>query len=182
MSAGLEVITGPMFSGKTEELIRRLKRWQYARVPTVVLKPWVDRRTDDEVKSRAGTSLKAVEVPTESPIDAIMRHAEGVGVVGFDEVQFFEPGIGVALRLLLGQGKLVIASGLDLDFRGLPFPATAEFLSHATKVNKQFAVCTQCHDRAYRSQRIVASVQTVLVGDGESYEPRCIKCFRPPAA
>lgn len=181
MAAGLEVITGPMFSGKTEELIRRLKRWEYARVPTVVLKPAIDHRTDEEVRSRAGSSLKAVEVPTASPIETIMRHAEGVGVVGFDEVQFFEPGIGVALRLLLKQGKLVIASGLDLDFRGMPFPATAEFLSLATKVNKQFAVCTACRkERAHRTQRMVASTQTVLVGDGESYEPRCLGCFDPP--
>ena len=178
MTVRLEVITGPMFSGKSEEFIRRIRRATIGRIPTAVFKPVTDTRTAaSQVCSRAGGCVDAVEVRSAAEI---LERVGDAQLVGIDEGQFFDEGLGAVVRMLLAQGRRVIVAGLDLTYEAKPFPVMADMLSLATEVVKNPAVCQSCGEDAWRSQRIVASRETVLVGDGESYEPRCLACFTPP--
>ena len=178
MTVRLEVITGPMFSGKSEEFIRRIRRATIGRVPTAVFKPHTDTRTgSSQVCSRAGGCVDAVEVKSASEILTLVGDAM---VVGIDEGQFFDAGLSSVVRTLLAQGKRVIVAGLDLTYEAKPFPVMADMLALATEVVKNPAVCQSCGEDAWRSQRTAASRETVLVGDGETYEPRCLKCFEQP--
>lgn len=181
----LEVITGSMFAGKTEELIRRIKRLQYAKKNVLVFKPTIDNRYSfDEVVSHNGESVKSIVIQDAMEIyDYINPTIDAVTV---DEVQFFSPEIVNVLDDLADRGIRVIAAGLDRDFRGEPFGCMPELLTRAEFVAKLTAICTVCGAPATRTQRLVnlkpASYNDpiVLVGAKESYEPRCRHCHQVP--
>ena len=176
----LEVICGPMFSGKSEEMIRRLRRAEIAGQHVVIFKPQIDDRYDvEDVVSHAGIRMRAVPV---SSVPELMTRSAGFDVVGIDEVQFFETSVVVSALELANGGVRVVAAGLDQDFRRLPFGPMPELLSHAEFVDKLQAVCHRCGGPATTTQRLVDgrpapySGETVLVGAAEQYEARCRGC------
>jgi thymidine kinase len=174
----VEVIAGGMFSGKTEELIRRLRRAHIARQSVSSFKPALDDRYDEA----AIVSHDQVKVPSTMVRTAgeILEGAVDAQVVGIDEAQFFERDIvDVTARLAKG-GKRVIVAGLDLDYRGNPFGPMPELLVNAEYVTKALAICVRCGGPATRSQRLVPGPDQILVGASESYEARCRHCFDPP--
>jgi thymidine kinase len=181
----LEVICGCMFSGKTEELIRRLKRATYAKQRVQIFKHAWDKRYDElAIASHSGQKLPTVPA---SKTDEILRALEeGVEVVGVDEVQFFGPEIVPALEEIVNRGIRVIVSGLDQDFRGEPFGPIPQLLAEAEKVDKLSAICSSCGEPATRTQRLLngkpASYDSeiVSIGSSEKYEPRCRKCHEVP--
>jgi thymidine kinase len=179
----LEVICGPMFSGKSEEMIRRLRRAEIAGQRVVIFKPRIDDRYDAaDVVSHAGSRMRAVPVTS---VAEIVEHARGYEVVGIDEVQFFEPALVTHALELADRGVRVVVAGLDQDFRRLPFGPMPELLSHAEFVDKLQAVCHRCGGPATTTQRLVDgrpapySGETVLVGAAEQYEARCRGCHEP---
>ena len=176
----LEVVCGPMFSGKSEELIRRLRRAEIAGQRALIVKPRIDDRYDiGHVVSHAGARMRAVAVSEPEEIPGLV---EGYDVVGVDEVQFFGPAIVDVLDGLVERGMRVVASGLDQDFRGLPFGSMPELLCRAELVDKLQAVCHRCGGPATMTQRLVdghpapADGETVVVGALEQYEARCRSC------
>ena len=176
----LEVVCGPMFSGKSEELIRRLRRAEIAGQRALIVKPRIDNRYDiSHVVSHAGAKMRAVAVWKSEDIP---RLAHGYDVVGIDEVQFFAPEIVAVIDGLVEQGIRVVASGLDQDFRGLPFGSMPELLCRAELVDKLQAVCHRCGGPATMTQRLVngspapADGATIVVGALDSYEARCRGC------
>jgi len=176
----LEVVCGPMFSGKSEELIRRLRRAEIAGQRALIVKPKIDNRYDiAHVVSHAGAKMRAVAV--ESPAD-IPGLVEDYDVIGVDEVQFFPPEIVLILDGLVEKGMRVVASGLDQDFRGFPFGVMPELLCRAELVDKLQAVCHRCGGPATMTQRLVdgeaapADGATIVVGALEQYEARCRSC------
>jgi len=176
--AGLEVICGPMFSGKSEELIRRLRRARIARQRVQVFKPRLDDRySQDRIVSHSEASLDATVV--ERSEDVMRLLDDRTQVVGVDEVQFFDPGIVGICERLANLGKRVIVAGLDLDYRGVPFEPVPQLMAMADQVTKMLAVCTRCGAPASRTQRLVANAQRILVGAVGAYEPRCRFCFEP---
>ncbi len=173
----VEVICGSMFSGKTEELIRRLKRARIARQNVQIFKPSVDTRfSEDEVVSHDENALRSNPVATASQI---LLLAGGADVVGIDEGQFFDLDLVDVCQMLARQGKRVIVAGLDQDYTGMPFEPMPQIMAVAEYVTKLHAVCVVCGAPANHSQRIVADDAQVLVGARETYEPRCRQCFRP---
>ncbi len=174
----MEVITGSMFSGKTEELIRRLKRALLARQRVQAFKPRIDDRYDPtRIVSHEAVSVDAVAVASSESL--IARVAEETEVVAIDEAQFFDRGIVDVCEELANRGVRVIAAGLDQDYLGRPFPPMPELMAIAEEVTKVHAVCTVCGGPASRSQRLISESTTVLVGGAESYEARCRACFEP---
>ena len=176
----LEVVCGPMFSGKSEELIRRLRRAEIAGQRVLIVKPKVDNRYDiGHVVSHAGAKMRAVAV--EEPAD-IPGLVEGYDVIGVDEVQFFPPEIVLILDGLVEKGMRVLVSGLDQDFRGFPFGPMPELLCRAELVDKLQAVCRRCGGPATMTQRLVDGAPapvngaTIVVGALEQYEARCRSC------
>jgi thymidine kinase len=174
----IEVICGSMFSGKTEELIRRLKRAQIAQQRVQVFKPRIDRRYDDE-QIVSHSAQKIVSIPIEGPDELTEKLAPDTQVVGIDEVQFLGPGIVALCETLASRGLRVICAGLDQDFRGRPFEPMPALLAVAEFITKEHAICVICGNLANRSQRIVASMGQVVVGGLGEYEPRCRRCFVP---
>ena len=184
----LEVVCGPMFSGKSEEMIRRLRRAEIASQRAVIFKPRIDDRYDAaDVVSHAGIRMRAVPV---TDVAELVERARGMEVVGIDEVQFFDREVvGAALALADG-GARVIVAGLDQDFRRLPFGPMPELLAHAEFVDKLQAVCHRCGGPATTTQRLVDgrpapySGATIVVGANEQYEARCRDCHEagPQAA
>ncbi len=181
----IEVVCGPMFSGKSEEMIRRLRRAEIAGQRVVIFKPRVDDRYDAaDVVSHAGVRMRAV--PVESVVE-LLRRADGYDVVGIDEVQFFEQAVVNAALSLADRGARVVAAGLDQDFRRLPFGPMPELLALAELVDKLQAVCHRCGGPATTTQRLVDgrpapySGATVLLGAAEQYETRCRDCHEPGA-
>jgi thymidine kinase len=179
----LEVVCGPMFSGKSEELIRRLRRAEIAGQRVLIVKPRIDDRYDVmHVVSHAGARMRAVAA--DSPAD-VLRLADGYEAVGIDEVQFFDDGIVRVISRLVEQGVRVIAAGLDSDFRHQPFGAMPTLLALAELVDKLQAVCHRCGGTATRTQRLVDgrpapfSGETIVVGALDSYEARCAACYEP---
>jgi thymidine kinase len=174
----IEVICGSMFSGKTEELIRRLRRAQIARQRVAIFKPVVDDRyAVDKLVTHDRTSLPSLSVRHPREILELARDSQ---VLGIDEVQFFDRGlIGVCQQLAAG-GKRVIAAGLDTDYRGRPFEPMPELMAIAEYVTKVHAVCVVCGNPASRTQRVVRGGDRILVGGSDTYEPRCRRCFEPP--
>jgi len=171
----IEIIAGGMFSGKSEELIRRLRRAVIARQRVQVFKPIIDDRfATDEVVSRDDRRLKAVAVVTSAEL--LARVEIGVQVVGIDEVQFFDAGIVDVSMQLADAGIRVIAAGLDQDFKRQPFGPMPALLSVAEEVSKMHAVCVRCRSAAHYSQRVSGGDAQVEVGDS-SYEARCRACF-----
>lgn len=181
----IEVICGSMFAGKTEELIRRIRRLQYAKKNILVFKPIIDNRYNvDEVVSHNGDSIKsiAIEEPNE-----ILKYIDGrVDAVAIDEVQFFDNSIIDILDFLADKGIRVIVAGLDRNFRGEPFGPMPEILTISEFVTKLTAICSVCGAPATRTQRLVNNKPAsyndpiVLVGASESYEPRCRHCHVVP--
>lgn len=174
----IEVITGCMFAGKTEELIRRINVLRYANKNIVVFKPKVDNRfSDDEVVSHAGKRVKSLVVS--SALEILDHVDETTNVVAIDEVQFFDDNIVLVCEHLALLGLRVMVAGLDMDFRGEPFGVIPKLMTTAEFVTKLTAVCTQCGAPATRTQRLVngkpASYDDpiVLIGASESYEARC---------
>ena len=171
----IEIIAGGMFSGKSEELIRRLRRAVIARQRVQVFKPVIDDRfATDEVVSRDDRRLKAVAVGTSAEL--LARVEIGVQVVGIDEVQFFDSGIVEVVMQLADAGIRVIAAGLDQDFQRRPFGPMPALLAVAEEVSKMHAVCVRCRSAAHYSQRVSGGEAQVEVGDA-SYEARCRACF-----
>jgi thymidine kinase len=176
----LEVVCGPMFSGKSEELIRRLRRTEIAGQRALIVKPRIDDRYDiGHVVSHAGAKMRAVAVGRPEEIPGL---AEQYDVIGIDEVQFFAQEIVLVIDALVEHGKRVVVSGLDQDFRGLPFGAMPELLCRAELVDKLQAVCHRCGGPATMTQRLVdgypapADGATIVVGALDSYEARCRAC------
>lgn len=171
----IEIIAGGMFSGKSEELIRRLRRAVIARQRVQVFKPILDDRfATDEVVSRDERRLKALAVATSQEL--LTRVEIGVQVVGVDEIQFFDPGIVEVCMQLADAGIRVIAAGLDQDYMRRPFGPMPGLLAVAEEVSKMHAVCVRCRGAAHYSQRVAGGDAQVEVGDS-SYEARCRHCF-----
>ena len=178
-SGWVEVICGVMFSGKSEELIRRVRRALIARKRVQVFKSHLDERYAGlyHVSSHDGRTAEAV--PVDSP-DQIARAIDPLTqVVAIDEAQFFDAGIVDVCDRLAGRGLRVIVAGLDQDYLGRPFSPMPELMAIAEDVTKVHAVCTACGGTASRSQRLIRESVTVLVGGAESYEARCRACFEP---
>jgi thymidine kinase len=174
----IEVIAGCMFSGKTEELIRRIRRAQIARQQVAIFKPGIDDRySPDHIVSHSEARLLSVRV--ENAAD-ILRLAGDAQVVGIDEAQFFDMGIVDVAEELANRGKRVIIAGLDQDFRGKPFEPMPQLLAVAEYITKTLAICVVCGNPADRTQRTTDASERVLLGEKDSYEARCRRCFRPP--
>jgi thymidine kinase len=176
----LEVICGPMFSGKSEEMIRRLRRAEIAGQRVVIFKPQIDDRYDaTDVVSHAGARMRAVPITS---VTQVIEGAQGVDVVGIDEAQFLGEVVVACALELADRGIRVIVAGLDQDFRRLPFGPMPALLSHAEFVDKLQAVCHRCGGPATTTQRLVDgrpapySGETVVVGAAEQYEARCRGC------
>ncbi len=171
----IEVIAGSMFSGKTEELIRRLKRVQIAGLSVEIFKPAVDTRYHPEdIVSHDESRVRST--PVENPYNILLM-ASNVDVVGIDEAQFFDPGIVEVAEDLARRGVRVIVAGLDMDYLGKPFGPMPALLSRAEYVTKLHAICVRCGDLANYSYRLTEDEQQVLLGEKNSYEPRCRNCF-----
>lgn len=179
-SGSIEVIAGSMFSGKTEELIRRITRAMFARQSIQAFKPRIDDRYDTtKIVSHGSISVEAVAVANS---ESLVRRVEpGTQVVAIDEAQFFDRGIVDVCEQLANEGRRVLVAGLDQDYLGRPFPPMPDLMAIAEEVTKVRAVCTVCGRTACRSQRIVKQGTTVLVGGAEAYEARCRACFEPRA-
>ncbi len=172
----LEVVCGSMFSGKTEELLRRVKRAKLAKQRVQLFKPKVDDRYDAvKVVSHEGANADAI--PVASTDELLSLVAGDTAVVGIDEVQFFDPSIVGAAETLASRGVRVIAAGLDQDYLGQPFGPISLLMAVAEYVTKLHAVCARCGAEASRSQRIVASEGRLFVGGAAAYEARCRSCF-----
>lgn len=180
MSGGwIEVITGGMFSGKSEELIRRLRRAEIARIPLQVFVPAIDTRFDpNRVTSRDNRNFDAVVVAT--PDELRERLDPVAAVIGIDEVQFFDEHIVEVCTDLADAGKRVIVAGLDQDYRRRPFGPMPGLLAVAELVSKMHAVCVRCGAPAHYSQRLAGSDALIEVGDS-TYEARCRRCYEPGA-
>ena len=177
----MEVITGPMFSGKSEELIRRLKRAQIARLRVVSFKPDIDLRYQpDAIASHSAQTIEAVAVRDVERMRAVLFPVlDTIDVVGIDEAQFFDDTlIGLAMELVQA-GKRVVLAGLDTTFAGEPFAPIPELMAIADEVLKLSAVCMVCGAPAIHTQRLGTSQQLVVVGATGVYEARCRACFRP---
>jgi thymidine kinase len=171
----IEIIAGGMFSGKSEELIRRLRRSVIARQRVQVFKPFIDDRfSTEDIVSRDDRRLKAMAVVTSAEL--LARVEIGVQVVGIDEVQFFDPGVVEVCMQLADAGIRVIAAGLDQDYMRRPFGPMPALLAVAEEVSKMHAVCVRCRGAAHYSQRVSGGDAQVEVGDS-SYEARCRSCF-----
>lgn len=176
----VEVICGSMFSGKTEELIRRMKRVKFARQSVEIFKPSVDTRySDDDVVSHEGNSIPSTPVETSASILLLGSDTE---VIGIDEAQFFDDNIVEVCNELANRGTRVIVAGLDLDFKGIPFGPMPALCAIADEVTKVHAICVKCGTLAYVSHRTVHNEKRVLLGEKLEYEPLCRECYRKARA
>jgi len=174
----IEAICGPMFSGKSEELMRRLRRAMIARKRVQVFKPIIDNRySDDEIVSHTDIRMKS---------EAITRVSEVMGrldwrtqVIGIDEANFFGQELVEIANQLADSGKQVIVAGLDTDYMGRPFPPMPDLLTLAESITKTLAICVRCGNPAKHTQRLVESSELIVVGAAGSYEARCRRCFEP---
>lgn len=172
----IEVVCGSMFSGKTEELIRRMRRAEFARQRVVIFKPTIDTRyAIDDVVSHDHHSIVSTPVDVSS---SILLLASGFDVVGIDEAQFFDEGLGAVCNQLANQGVRVIVAGLDMDYQGKPFGPIPSLLAIADEVVKVHAICVRCGALAYVSHRLVHNEKRVLLGEANEYEPLCRECYR----
>ncbi len=171
----IEIICGSMFSGKTEELIRRLRRAQIAKQKVSIFKPIVDNRfSKEEIVSHSEQRIPSTIVESAKQIIALAKEAE---VIGIDEAQFFDNDLVLVCEQLAGQGKRVIVAGLDTDYRGEPFEPMPQLLAIAEYITKTLAICMKCGAPANRSQRLTKDDNLVAVGATELYEARCRSCF-----
>lgn len=171
----VEVICGSMFSGKTEELIRRLNRAKIAKQKIEIFKPAIDTRYDEiEVVSHNANSIQSTPVDS---AEQILLLANDVSVVGIDEAQFFDNQLVSVCNKLADSGIRVIVAGLDMDFKGVPFGPIPHLLATAEYVTKVHAICMQCGNLAHYSHRTIQGDDLVVLGETESYEPLCRTCF-----
>lgn len=171
----IEVICGSMFSGKTEELIRRLKRAKFAHQDVEIFKPAIDTRySDEDVVTHEGNSIQSTPVENSASILLLGSNSD---VVGIDEAQFFDEGIVDVCNELARKGVRVIVAGLDMDFTGKPFGPMPKLLAIADDVMKVHAICVKCGALAYVSHRIVAGDRQVMLGEMNEYEPLCRECY-----
>jgi len=172
----IEVICGSMYSGKTEELLRRLKRAQIARQHVVIFKPEMDIRYDKKaVVSHDANSMIAMPV---AKAEDLLLLSNGAEVVGIDEAQFFDNNLPDVAEQLAAMGIRVIAAGLDMDYAGRPFGPVPDMLARADYITKLHAICVQCGQIARYSYRFFPTDHTVLIGGKDQYEPRCRDCFK----
>jgi thymidine kinase len=180
-SGWVEVITGSMFSGKSEELIRRVRRAEIARQKVQLFKPRVDSRYEaDHIVSHSEMKMPSQVVGSAAEI--LDRVEQGTDVVGIDEGQFFEASLVQVVETLAGRGIRVIVAGLDQDYLGRPFEPMPQLLAVAEYVDKTLAICMRCGAPANRSQRLVPARDRVVVGGAHEYEARCRHCFQPGPA
>jgi thymidine kinase len=171
----IEVVCGSMFSGKTEELIRRLNRARIAKQRIQIFKPQIDKRYSDEnVVSHDASSVPSIPVQSASQI---LFYANEYDVVGIDEAQFFDDELAGICEKLANAGVRVIVAGLDMDFQGNPFGPIPTLLAKAEYVTKVHAICMQCGNLAQYSHRKIEGNKLVMLGETESYEPLCRKCY-----
>ncbi len=171
----IEVICGSMFSGKTEELIRRLKRARIARLSVEIFKPGIDTRYDDEkVVSHDAREIQSTPVPASSNI---LLMVSDVDVVGIDEAQFFDSELPNVCNQLANSGIRVIVAGLDMDYTGKPFGPIPALLASAEYITKVHAICVKCGHLAQYSHRLIANDKLVVLGETDAYEPLCRSCF-----
>lgn len=175
-SGWLEIITGCMFSGKSEELIRRLKRAQIANQSIICFKPVKDNRyADEQVVSHDSNAQDSIAV--EKSIEILQHVEQGTNVVGIDEGQFFDMElVNIAQKLALS-GKRVVVAGLDLDFKGIPFGPMPNLMAVAEYVTKVHAICPHCGNLATHSYRLSEETDIVVIGEKDKYEPRCRMCY-----
>ena len=178
-TGSIEVICGSMFSGKSEELIRRLRRAVIARQKVQAFKPVIDDRySPDDIVSHDERRIECVKIRDACEIPELVE--PDTRVVGIDEAQFFSDDLIGVCEQLAEDGKRVVIAGLDQDYRGRPFEPIPKLLALAESITKTMAVCMVCGEPANRTQRLIESDERIVVGAGEAYEPRCRKCFRPP--
>lgn len=171
----IEVVCGSMFSGKTEELIRRLRRAQFAKQKVEIFKPQIDTRYHEEkVISHQGNEIMSTPVPASSNI---LLLANDVDVIGIDEAQFFDMELVNVCKQLADSGIRVIVAGLDMDFKGNPFGPMPDLLACAEYVTKVHAICMNCGSLAHISHRKTTETNLVLLGETDSYEPLCRDCY-----
>ena len=171
----IEVICGSMFSGKTEELIRRLKRARIAKLKVEIFKPGVDTRySEEDVVSHNATALHSIHVQS---ANEILFYANDVDVIGIDEAQFLDDELPNVCEQLANQGVRVIIAGLDMDFMGKPFGPMPKLMAIAEDVTKVHAICVRCGSPAQFSHRTIAGDKLVVLGETESYEPLCRSCY-----
>ena len=171
----IEVICGSMFSGKTEELIRRMRRAEFAHQRVEIFKPSIDvRYSEEEVVSHNATTIRSTPV---SSSQNILLMSSDVDVVGVDEAQFFDDSLVDVCRQLADNGVRVIVAGLDMDYMGKPFGPMPTLMATAEHVSKVHAICVRCGNLAHHSHRLTADQKQVLLGAQDSYEPICRHCF-----
>ncbi len=176
----IEVICGSMFSGKSEELIRRLRRAIIAKQRVQIFKPRIDSRySEAEIVSHSEMRMPSVSVTSSEELLEKLDHR--TEVVGIDEAQFFDTGLIDAAQRMADQSKRVIIAGLDKDYRGMPFGPIPALMAVAEDVTKTLAICVRCGSPANNTQRLVESDELVVVGAQGIYEARCRRCFEPPS-
>lgn len=177
----IEVVVGPMFSGKSEELIRRLRRAEIARQRVQIFKPAIDQRyAASEIVSHSGLGIRSDNVAT--AYEVLEKIDPRTEVIGIDEGQFLGEGLVDVAQRLANMGKRVIITGLDTDYLGRPFAPMPRLLAVAEEITKLLAICVQCGNPAVHTQRLVASEDLIVVGAGGMYEARCRRCFEPQFA
>ena len=172
----IEVVCGSMFSGKTEELIRRMRRAQFARQRVEIFKPAIDvRYSEEDVVSHDQKHIQSTPIESSA---SILLLANDIDVVGIDEAQFFDMGLVDVCNELAYRGVRVIVAGLDMDFRGVPFGPMPALCAIADDVTKVHAICVRCGNLAYVSHRLVDNDRRVLLGETQEYEPLCRECYK----
>ena len=172
----IEVVCGSMFSGKTEELIRRMKRAVFAHQKVEIFKPAIDTRySDEDVVSHDSNSIRSTPVDSSA---SILLLSSDIDVVGIDEAQFLDDGLVDVCNQLANRGVRVIIAGLDMDFKGVPFGPIPALCAIADDVTKVHAICVKCGNLAYLSHRIVSGDKRVMLGEQTEYEPLCRECYQ----
>ena len=172
----IEVVCGSMFSGKTEELIRRMRRAEFAKQKVEIFKPAIDTRySEEDVVSHDQHAIPSTPIDSSA---SILLLSSDIDVVGIDEAQFFDMGIVDVCNELANRGVRVIVAGLDMDFRGVPFGPMPALCAIADDVTKVHAICVKCGNLAYVSHRIVDDERRVLLGETQEYEPLCRECYQ----
>ena len=172
----IEVVCGSMFSGKTEELIRRLRRAKFARQKVEIFKPAIDvRYSEEDVVSHDQNHILSTPIDSSA---SILLLSSDIDVVGIDEAQFLDPGLPDVCNELANRGVRVIIAGLDMDFRGIPFGPMPALCAIADDVTKVHAICVKCGNLAYVSHRTIADDRRVLLGETQEYEPLCRECYQ----
>ena len=172
----IEVVCGSMFSGKTEELIRRMNRAKFAKQKVEIFKPSIDTRySDEDVVSHDQNSIHSTPIESSG---SLLLLASDIDVVGIDEAQFFDNGLVEVCNELANRGVRVIVAGLDMDFKGIPFGPIPALCAIADEVTKVHAICVRCGALAYVSHRLISNDRRVLLGEKDEYEPLCRECYQ----